>query len=87
MPASRRAGLRLFTMVKASASDGITHEAQNGILSAVADPISAAADTFVNDCYRGKLTLSKSIEGSDVFSERKGGLAGGEKTPPSLYGN
>ena len=65
--------------VKASASDGITLEAQNGILSAVADPISAAADTFVNDCYRGKLTLSKSIEGSDVFSERKGGLAGGEK--------
>ena len=65
--------------VKASASAGITLEAQNGILSAVADPISAAADTFVNDCYRGKLTLSKSIEGSDVFSERKGGLAGGEK--------
>ena len=65
--------------VKASASDGITLEAQNGILSAVDDPISAAADTFVNDCYRGKLTLSKSIEGSDVFSERKGGLAGGEK--------
>ena len=35
--------------------------------------------TFVNDCYRGKFTLSKSLQNEDVFSEAQGGMAGGQK--------
>ena len=65
--------------VKTTQTDGITFSDQNGTIDAVEDPIYADADTFINDCYRGKLTLSKSLENSDVFSERKSGTVGGEK--------
>lgn len=65
--------------VNTSTAEGITLTTQNGMIDAVSDPINAKADTFINDCYRGKLTLSKSLENSDVFSERKSGTAGGEK--------
>ena len=65
--------------VKTTQTDGITFSDQNGTIDFVEDPIYAAADTFINDCYRGKLTLSKSLENSDVFSERKSGTVGGEK--------
>ena len=65
--------------VKTTQTDGITFSDQNGTIDFVEDPIYADADTFINDCYRGKLTLSKSLENSDVFSERKSGTVGGEK--------
>ena len=41
--------------------------------------------TFVNDCYRGKFTLSKSLQNEDVFSEAQGGMAGGQKDSQSSY--
>ena len=65
--------------VETTQTDGITFSDQNGTIDLVEDPIYADADTFINDCYRGKLTLSKSLENSDVFSERKSGTVGGEK--------
>lgn len=44
------------------------------------DPsLSYGLQTYCNDCYRGKFTLSKSLENEDVFSEDKGGMAGGQK--------
>ena len=65
--------------IKTTEDNGITLNTETGTIDAVSDIVTSDADTFINDCYRGKLTLSKSLENSDVFSERKSGTVGGEK--------
>ena len=41
------------------------------------NPASFAEETFVNDCYRGKITLSKSLEDENVFDDAP--LGGGKR--------
>lgn len=51
----------------------------SGKLEEVDQNLVYGLQTFQNDCFRGKFTLSKSLENEDVFSEDKDGMAGGQK--------
>ena len=58
---------------------------QHGVITAVDETVIAVPDTFIDDCYRGKMTISKSLESENVFSERKDGAAGGERDSVNSY--
>lgn len=58
---------------------------QHGTITAIDETVIASPDTFIDDCYRGKLTISKSLESENVFSERKDGAAGGERDSINSY--
>lgn len=51
----------------------------NGLYPAISDQDVLAYDkeTFVNDCYRGQITLTKFLEDEDVFAESNSGAVGG----------
>lgn len=57
----------------------------SGTIADVDDILSFGTQTFINDNFRGKVTISKSLENEDVFNENEGGLGSGQKDSTKSY--